>query len=63
MIVEGLGYCCPYAFFRIFRDKPSRLLAARLGVTFRAINHHRQMLREGTSVCLAAECCMKRLTD
>ena len=37
LITQGLGYCCPWFFFRHFRRTAQ--IAARLGVTPRAIRY------------------------
>lgn len=35
LITEGLNYCCPWFFFRLYRR--SSVIADRLGVTVRAV--------------------------
>lgn len=56
MIEEDLGYCCEYAFFWIHRR--TALIAARLGVTTRAIQIHKAAAREGCSRCAAKPNCL-----
>ena len=55
LIVEDLGYCCPYFFFRHY--KQTALIAARLGVTERAVRYAKaeaksQCVCEGKGNCL-----------
>lgn len=57
MVVEDLGYCCPYSFFSLYRQ--TALIAARLGVTTRAVKYHKQMLRSGQYVCEGKANCLK----
>jgi hypothetical protein len=52
MIVEDLGYCCPWFFFSRFRR--TALIAARLGVTPQAVRACRSTCGgcEGKPECL-----------
>lgn len=42
LIVGGLGYCCEYWFWQHFREVPTELLAARLGVHPRTVRRWRK---------------------
>jgi hypothetical protein len=55
----GLGYCCPYFFFKRFRR--TGLVAARLGVTDRAVQIAKSRIASGEWVCEKRETCMKAL--
>ena len=57
LITRGLGYCCEYFFFSRFTD--TELIAARLGVSERAVRKRKQLLREGKIQCLNCERCLK----
>lgn len=52
MICKDLGYCCTYAFFAIHKD--NALVAARLGVTSRAVRYR----RAETQQCTGSERCL-----
>jgi hypothetical protein len=55
LITQDLGYCCPWAFFRLFRR--SSEIALRLGFAKRTINVHRAQA-EGCEDC--AGCLRKK---
>lgn len=57
MIEEDLGYCCEWAFFDLF--KRTALIAARLGVTTRAVKYHKAAVREGCKTCEGKPNCLK----
>lgn len=57
LITAGLGYCCEWAFFNLFIDKPTSLIADRLGVTKRAVNIHKRAWREGKTTCRELPVC------
>lgn len=57
LIREGLGYCCLWAFFA--RYKRTGMIAARLGVTERAIRYHKADFRAGCLKCEKREKCLK----
>lgn len=58
MILEDLGYCCLWFFFD--RYKKTALIAARLGVSERAVRY----TREGCGGCAGnPNCLRKKLTD
>jgi hypothetical protein len=61
LVTEGLGYCCPYFFFTHFRN--TALIAARLGVTNRAIRYAKEAVDEKREVCKGkAECLRRKIT-
>lgn len=42
LVTEGLGYCCLWAFFRLFPSRrETSLIADRLGVSDRAVRYAR----------------------
>ena len=53
LITDGLGYCCEAYFFSHFSN--TALIAARLGVTTRAVRYH----KAAGKTCLNAVNCMK----
>jgi hypothetical protein len=55
---SGLGYCCEWFFFR--HNKQTGMIAARLGVTPRAVKLHKAAFRNGECACENAEGCMRR---
>lgn len=57
LICDGLGYCCEFAFFRL--NKRTGLIAARLGVTDRAIRYHKAAFKAGEFRCKNAAKCLK----
>ena len=57
LICEGLGYCCEYAFFRVYRR--TSLSADRLGVTRRAVGYHKAAFDAGELKCEGRERCLK----
>ena len=57
LIEDDLGYCCEYAFFTLY--KKTALIAARLGVSTRAIKKHKALVREGCEKCEAKQGCLK----
>jgi hypothetical protein len=54
---SGLGYCCPWVFFRKF--KQTALIAARLGVSTRAVRYHKELWRAKCYGCEGRPNCMK----
>lgn len=58
LICNDMGYCCLWAFFTKY--KQTGLIAARLGVTDRAIRKHKADFREGFIECENRSRCMKR---
>lgn len=59
MIQEDLGYCCLKFFFTTY--KSTALVAARLGVTTRAVKYAKADVREGREACLDKPNCMAGL--
>lgn len=57
LVTEGLGYCCPWAFFKIFRKTPE--IAARLGVSPRTVQRAKREVDEGEEKCKQCANCMK----
>lgn len=53
----GLGYCCPWAFFSIFRK--TAVIADRLGMTQRAVQMAKRRVDEGEWKCEQCGNCMK----
>jgi hypothetical protein len=61
LITSGLGYCCPWMFFHLFRK--TGMIAARLGVTERAVRYAKKRVKEGEWVCEGHPTCMcKQMT-
>jgi hypothetical protein len=56
MIEDDLGYCCEYAFFWLHRK--TAVIAARLGVTTRAVQKHKAAMKEGCLQCQAKQNCL-----
>lgn len=56
LVTDGLGYCCEWFFFTRFRD--TALIAARLGVTERAVRYAKSRADEGESKCEGRADCM-----
>lgn len=57
LICEGLGYCCEYAFFKLYRR--TSLIADRLGVTPRAVRYHKAQFDNKELTCKGREKCLK----
>lgn len=59
LITQGLGYCCLWAFFTLF--KRTGLIAIRLGVTPQTIRRYKARFRGGEFKC-KEDCqrCMKK---
>lgn len=58
LIVDGLHYCCPWAFFKIFRKTPE--IAARLGISERTVQRAKKAVDEGEWKCEGCGNCMKQ---
>ena len=56
LITQGLGYCCPWIFFSLYRR--TGVIADRLGVTTRAIKLWKAKHREGKIGCESNNRCM-----
>ena len=60
LITEGLGYCCEYAFFRLY--KRTSLIATRLGISRQAVQYHRRKFKAGELHCEdCAKCQIKAI--
>lgn len=59
MLTRNLGFCCQYAGLEANRRVSSPLLAARLGVSDRAIRYKYESLAEGSIRCEGCLNCMK----
>lgn len=59
LICEDLHYCCPWAFFEHYKDKDTSLIAARLGVTPRAIRYQRADVEEKQLRCENRQSCLR----
>lgn len=57
LITDGLGYCCPWAFFSLFRR--TAMIAARLGISPSTVRVHKRRFREGEYTCGDCAKCMK----
>ena len=58
LVTKGLGYCCPWAFFKIFRKTPE--IAARLGVTEQTVRNWKAKVDDGYCKCEGRGNCMKK---
>lgn len=58
LIKQGLGYCCLWAFFKLFRQTP--MIALRLGVTPRTVRLYKARFRGGEYKCEGCAKCMKQ---
>jgi len=58
LITEGLHYCCVWGFFRYYLRKSSALIAARLGVTQRAVEKQRVRMEAGCYKCESTPSCL-----
>ncbi len=56
LVTEGLGYCCTWFFFKHFRQ--TSLIAARLGVSDRAVRLAKERVDSGEDVCKRCERCL-----
>jgi hypothetical protein len=57
LICKGLGYCCLYAFFSIY--KRTGVIAARLGASERAIRYRRAAFKRGEMKCEKCKGCLR----
>jgi Fe-S-cluster-containing dehydrogenase component len=58
LVCVGMGYCCPYAFFRV--NKRTGAIATRLGQTPRTIRLWKAKFNAGELKCGKLEACMKQ---
>jgi hypothetical protein len=54
-LISSLGYCCPYAFIRLF--KQTGLIAARLGCSERTVRWWKAKFKTKAIVCEQRSCC------
>lgn len=54
---HGLNYCCVWAFFKL--HKRTGLIAARLGLTDRAVRYNKARFKSGEFACEKCEKCLK----
>jgi hypothetical protein len=59
MILEDLGYCCLQYFFQRYHS--TMLIAARLGVTERAVRYAKVRVRKGEGSCSKCKKCLERV--
>lgn len=59
LIVEDLGYCCPWFFFQCF--KRTSVIAARLGYSTRHVRRLRSSCENGEETCRGCGNCKKDL--
>jgi len=57
LICDGLGYCCEYGFFCLHRR--TALIAARLGVSDRAVRYHKMAFKQGGFKCEETVRCIR----
>lgn len=57
LICEGLGYCCPYAFFKLYRR--TAVIATRLGCSKRAVQEWKARFRACEISCENRENCLQ----
>ena len=57
MLVNDLGYCCLQRFFTLYPS--TTLVAARLGVTERAVRYVKAKVKNGEGLCSNATNCRR----
>jgi hypothetical protein len=57
LVTEGMGYCCLWAFFRLY--KRTAQIALRLGVEDRTVRYHKSAFNAGCYRCEQNEKCLK----
>lgn len=58
LVCKDLGYCCPYAFFCLF--KRTGVIAERLGVNAKTVRSHKAKWKAKELNCEEAERCLKK---
>ena len=58
LVTEDLGYCCTWFFFKHYRK--TALIAARLGVTDRAVRLAKEKVDEGLDRCAECKGCLNK---
>lgn len=61
LIEDGLGYCCPYAFFSLFRQ--TRVISARLGLGRTTVKEWKRRMKSGELQCQHCPNCMQPRFD
>lgn len=56
LVTQDLGYCCEWFFFTHYRQ--TALIAARLGVTERAVRYAKARVDSGEVKCGGCDSCM-----
>lgn len=56
LVCDGLGYCCPYALFRV--TKRTGAIATRLGCTERTVRIWKAKFKSGELVCEKQPSCL-----
>lgn len=57
LVVDGLGYCCEWGFFKLNRQ--TGMIAARLGVVDRTVRYHKMAFKDGCLSCEKRPNCLK----
>jgi len=57
LIEDGLGYCCTWAFFSLYRDKQD--ISRRLGIHPDTVKVWKKKYKEGNLCCAGKEKCLK----
>jgi len=57
LIEDGLGYCCTWAFFSLYRDKQD--ISRRLGLHPDTVKLWKKKFNNGELYCLCKEKCLK----
>lgn len=58
LVCDGLGYCCRWAFFK-YGSKRTGMIAARLGISDRAVRYQKSAFRSGDLKCECKSNCLK----
>jgi hypothetical protein len=59
LVTQDLGYCCEWFFFTRFRN--TALIAARLGVTERAVRYAKARVDNGQAKCEGCSKCLHNI--
>lgn len=59
LVCNDLKYCCLYAFFSLYADRPGQI-ALRLGLSRVAVHKHKRRFLAGEYVCEKRENCLCR---
>lgn len=59
-LIASMGYCCEFAFWRVYRqNRDTPLVADRLGVSVRAVQRHKARIRRGELCCRECDGCLR----